>query len=171
MFGCDVITLLAICPTRWCIRTVAVKRVCTAYREIIKTLEKLKEDKIVRGDTRAKIGGLLWQAMKAKTYYGLLCCEAIFELCESVARSLQHTKASTLGALNCAELLIISTDALRNDPVSETMLQTVSTAGLEMPGERRVAKTPGHFRHAAGPEETAEVAQHTWRREFYEAVD
>ncbi|KAI7802952.1 putative zinc finger MYM-type protein 1-like, partial [Triplophysa rosa] len=172
MFGCDeIITLLAICPTRWCIRTVAVKRVCSAYREIIKTLQQLKEDKTVRGETRAKIGGLLRQAMKAKTYYGLLCCEAIFEPCESVARSLQHTKASALGALNCAELLIMRMDALRNDPVSDTMLQTVSTAGLEMPGECRVAKTPGSFRHAAGPEEDAQVAQHTWRREFYETVD
>lgn len=33
MFGCDaaVVTILAICPTRWCVRTIAIKRVCSAY--------------------------------------------------------------------------------------------------------------------------------------------
>lgn len=55
MFGCDeVVTILAICPTRWGIRAVAVRRVCSAYREIIEALEKLKDDKIVRGDTKPR---------------------------------------------------------------------------------------------------------------------
>lgn len=56
MFGCDaaVVTILAICPTRWCVRTIAIKRVCSAYRQIIETLEQLKDDKSVRGETRAK---------------------------------------------------------------------------------------------------------------------
>lgn len=81
MFGCDeIVTLLAICPTSWCIQTIAIKCVCSAYREIIKALEQLKNDRSVRGPDQ-KIGGLLKQAIKAKTYYGLLCCEAIFELC------------------------------------------------------------------------------------------
>ena len=58
MFGCDaVVIILAVCPTRWCIRTIAIKYVCSAYRQIIKTLEQLKDDINVRGETRAKIRG------------------------------------------------------------------------------------------------------------------
>lgn len=45
----DVINILAICPTRWRMRTVAAKRVCCAYREITRTLKELKDDKSVRG--------------------------------------------------------------------------------------------------------------------------
>ncbi len=173
MFGCDdVVTLLAIRPTKWCIRTTAIKRVCSGYREIIKTLEQLKEDRSVRGDIRAKIRGLHKQAMKAKTYYGLLCCEAIFEPCESVARSLQHTKASALGTLKCAELLERCMEALRDDAVVDNMLQTVSSSGLKMTDENRMTKTPTRYRHTTEPEAEAQVAQHSlWRREFYEAVD
>lgn len=56
MFGCDeIVTFLAICPTRWFIRTIAIKRVCRAYREIAKTLEQLKDEKSVRGETRSKV--------------------------------------------------------------------------------------------------------------------
>ncbi|KAL0154385.1 hypothetical protein M9458_050351 [Cirrhinus mrigala] len=140
--------------------------------EITKTMEQLKEDRSVRGDIRAKIRGLHKQAMKAKTYYGLLCCEAIFEPCESVARSLQHTKASALGALKCAELLERRMEALRDDAVVDKMPQTVSSAGLKMPDEKRMTKTPTRYQHTAEPEAESQVAQHSlWRQEFYEAVD
>lgn len=67
MFGCDeIVTLLATCPTRWFIRTIAIKRVCRAYREIAKTLEQLKDDKSVRGETRSKVGGRSSKQRKLK---------------------------------------------------------------------------------------------------------
>lgn len=116
MFGRDaVVTILAVCPTRWCIQTIAIKLVGSAYRQIIKSLEQLKADKSVRRETRAKIGGLYKKALKAKTYFALLCCEALFEPHESVAITLQHTKTSALGALECTELLKKHIEALPND--------------------------------------------------------
>lgn len=57
MFGCDaIVTILAVCLTRWYIQTIATKRVCSAYTQIIETLKQFKDDKTVRGETRAKIG-------------------------------------------------------------------------------------------------------------------
>ncbi|CAL8310614.1 unnamed protein product [Gadus morhua 'NCC'] len=90
--------------------------------DAVVTILALKDDKSVRGETRAKIGGLYKQALKAKTYFGLLCCEALFEPCEAVARSLQHSKASALGALECTEFLGKRMEALRDDKVVENML-------------------------------------------------
>ncbi|KAK5926758.1 hypothetical protein CgunFtcFv8_022305 [Champsocephalus gunnari] len=87
MFGCDVVNILAIYPTRWCVRTIAIKRVCSSYTELQKTLKILKDDKSVRGDARAKIGGLYKQSLKGRTLFGLLCCEALFEPCEAVAKN------------------------------------------------------------------------------------
>jgi len=74
MFGCDaVVTILAVCSTRWCIRTIAIKHICNVYRQIIENLEQLKDDKNVRGETRAKIGGLYKKALKAKTFLLASC--------------------------------------------------------------------------------------------------
>ena len=85
-----------------------------------------------------------------------------------MARRLQHSKASALGALECTEFLGKRMEALRDDKVVENMLHKVSTtAGLKMPDER-MKKTPVRYRHTAEPEA---AAQHSWRCEFFEAVD
>lgn len=47
-------------------------------------------------------------------------------------------------------------------------MHKVATAGLKMPDECRMKTTPVRYRHTAEPEE---ATQHSWRREFYEAVD
>lgn len=67
-------------------------------------LDALKDDSSVKGDTIGKIRGLLKQALKGKTFFGL-CCEALFRLCESMAWNLQSTKTSALGALECTNVL------------------------------------------------------------------
>ncbi len=72
----------------------AHKHVCSSYAVLLETLKVLQEDKRFRGDTRAKIIGLHEQAMKARTYFRLVSCEGLFELCEVVAKMLQHRKAS-----------------------------------------------------------------------------
>lgn len=48
------------------------------------------------------------------------------------------------------------------------MMQKVATAGLKMPNEHRMKKTPVHYHHTAEPEE---AVQSSWRCEFYKAVD
>ncbi len=80
-------------------RTKAIQRCCSSYLVILTTLETLKEDKGVRGDPRAKIHGLHKQALKGKTLFSLLCCQALFEPCEAVAKSLQGKKTTALGAV------------------------------------------------------------------------
>ncbi|KAF3849575.1 hypothetical protein F7725_019294, partial [Dissostichus mawsoni] len=171
MFGCDdVVNILAICPTRWCVRTIAMKRVCSSYTELQKTLKILKDDKSVRGDARAKIGGLYKQSLKGRTLFGLLCCEALFEPCEAVAKNLQSNNASARGALECTHLLRERIVALRDDTVVQGIESKVSAADLKMPDARqhRASKTPARYRHTTEPEAHA---MSTWRQEFFEAVD
>ncbi len=52
----------------------------------------LQQDPGVRGEIRAKVAGLLKQAKKGRTVFGLLCCKAVFGPCEAVARSLQSAE-------------------------------------------------------------------------------
>ncbi|KAF3832689.1 hypothetical protein F7725_026354 [Dissostichus mawsoni] len=167
MFGCDdVVNILAICPTRWCVRTIAMKRVCSSYTQLQKTLKILKDDKSVRGDARAKIGGLYKQSLKGRTLFGLLCCEVLFEPCEAVAKNLQSNNASARGALECTHLLRERIVALRDDTVVQGIESKVSAADLKMPDARqhRASKTPPRYQPEAH-------AMSTWRQEFFEAVD
>lgn len=97
-----------------------LKRACSAYGVILQTLTLLQKDKTLRADTRAKLSGLYKQATKAKTYFGLVSCEALFGPCKEVAKMLQHKKASAGGALECVNVLKCQMLALReNASVSE----------------------------------------------------
>ena len=183
LFGMDevVTNILGLCPTRWCVRTKAITRVCASYSTLVATLDTLKDDTSVRGETRAKITGLRKQALKGKTFFSLLCCSALFEPCEIVAKTLQSPKASALGALQCANILKERVAALRKDAVMDKVISQVNTCapklGLIMPTDTappRVSRTPARFRHTANPEvptQAVESAEQRWRREFYEALD
>lgn len=96
LFGADdvVCNLLSLCPTRWAVHAKAIKRTCLSYAVLLETLKVLHQDKTMRSDTQAKLSGLYRQALKARTYFGLVSREALFEPCEAVAKMLQHKKNS-----------------------------------------------------------------------------
>lgn len=55
LFGCgEVINLLALCQTRWCVRVVALSRLLAGYGEMPQTLRTLESDRTVKGETRVK---------------------------------------------------------------------------------------------------------------------
>ena len=177
LFGCDEVTqtILGLCPTRWCVRTTAIKRVSASYSALLATLDTLKDDKTVRGDARSKIGGLYKQALKRRTFFGILCCEKLFEPCEAVAKTLQSPKASALGALQCANSLKKRMESLKNDDVVKEMISKCSSQkGLETPADTavpRVSKTPARYRQTKAPEALASnEPTAVWQRSFYEAV-
>lgn len=95
----------ALCLTRWCVRTKAISRLLQGYGPLLETLRALEKDRSIRGETQSKISGLLKQAMKGRTVFGMLCCEAMFGPCEAVARGLQKADASVSGALECIKVL------------------------------------------------------------------
>jgi len=127
----------------------------------------------VRGETRTKISGLLKQAKKARTVFGLLCSEALFGPCEAVAKVLQGEKATAAGALECVKTLKGRVHALRNEKAVEEILNKtkISAAAHDLkmpdPAGSRVSKTPSRFRSTTEAEDvvpTKGVA--SWRREF-----
>ncbi|KAJ4934669.1 hypothetical protein JOQ06_007454 [Pogonophryne albipinna] len=178
MFGDDeaVCNLLSLCPTRWAVRTRAISRVVSSYTALLQTLKMLEQDKTVRGDTRAKESGLYKQATKAKTYFGLLCCEALFGPCETVARALQSEKASAKGALECVSALRQRMHGLREDGFIQEMTAKVTACAernnLKMPLPPRTNRTPARLRDTEETEAiVTDVGEQQWRREFYEALD
>ncbi|KAL7406535.1 hypothetical protein ABVT39_021783 [Epinephelus coioides] len=116
LFGCgEVINLLALCPTRWCIRVVALSRLLAGYGEMLHTFRTLESDRTVKGETRAKVAGLLKKCTTTRTVFGLFACVTVFTPCEAVARSLQGIKVTALGSMENAKLLCQRLNTLRQD--------------------------------------------------------
>ncbi|KAJ4940125.1 hypothetical protein JOQ06_026434 [Pogonophryne albipinna] len=136
----------------------------------------LEQDKTVRRDTQAKVSGLYKQATKAKTYFGLLCCEALFGPCETVARALQSEKASAKGALECVSALRQRMHGLREDGFIQEMTAKVAACAernnLKIPLPPRINRTPARLRDTEETEAiVTDVGEQQWRCEFYEALD
>ena len=180
LFGTEevVCNILGLCPTRWCIRANAISRVITAYPVLLETLKTFEQDKSMRGETRAKVAGLYKQAKKAKTYFGLVISEALFEPSEAVARSLQCPKITAGAALECINVLKQKMKRLREDASVNDLMTKVETFAqsntLKMPTPTRAIITPSRFRDTSEPEAVStspEDGLGPWRRQFYEALD
>jgi hypothetical protein len=177
MFGDDekVITLSSICPTRWCVRRTAVKKVLLSYNEILKTLEQIKADKNYRGEVQSTAAGLLTQAKKARTFFFLLCVKEVFGVCEDVATILQHEKLTAKAALENVEMLKRTIQSFRDDKkFDELKIKTEEkTAEFELKiTEKRQYTTPARIRHdnQISIEEKRSDSQQ-WKIEFFEALD
>ncbi|CAL8333690.1 unnamed protein product [Arctogadus glacialis] len=140
-------------------------------------LDTLQEDRSVRGETRSKISGLLKQAKKAKTVFGLLCSEALFGPCEAVAKVLQGEKGTAAGALECVRFLKGRVPALREEKAVDELIKktkaTTAAHNLKMPDpSSRASKTPSRFRSTtqAAEEVVPTKGEASWRREFFDLV-
>ena len=92
-------SLLSLCPTRWCERVVAIRRLRTTHKELLSTLTILAYDKSVRNESRAKIAGLLKQAKLARTYFSIIVSEEVFTLCELYAKTMQGGNITSYGVI------------------------------------------------------------------------
>ena len=170
-------SLLGLCPTRWSVRATAISRVKRSFGAVLQTLQTLQQDRNIRGDTRSKIGGILKQAQKGKTMFGLICSESLFTPCEVVAKVLQAEHSTVAGVLECVRTLGERVRALRTeDAVDEMLRKTTASAaahGLKMPDPNvRLVKTPSRFRDTAQAEDIVpSKGVPAWKREFFEAVD
>ncbi|KAM4593578.1 zinc finger MYM-type protein 1-like [Odontesthes bonariensis] len=179
LFGCgEVINLLALCPTRWCVRVVALSRLLACYGEMLQTFRTLEGDRTVKGETRAKVAGLLKKGTTTRTVFGLFACVTMFTPCESVARSLQGTKVTALGSMEAAKLLCQRLNTLRQDDTFADLVaktkQYAERYNLKPPHPVRTSKTPARFRHTAEEEERElenEEYPSLWKRELFEALD
>ena len=136
--------LQSFCPTRWCIRGVAVKRALDNFEEIRNTLAALAQDKNVRVNSQALIRGMFKQAEKAVTYIGLYVCSEIFLHCDATARALQQENITAYESMSAADLAAASTKYLRNGCCC---ISDSKTLELKAPSEKRRTKTPARLRH------------------------
>jgi hypothetical protein len=117
--GAEAVQLLAICPTRWCVRGTALVRAERNYIRIQEFLSLLLDDNALRPLVKATVSGLHKQSMKAKTLLGLKISSSLFGLCEPVARGLQHVNTTAGGCLQAIRCLKQSLSQRRTDEAFE----------------------------------------------------
>ncbi|KAK5851412.1 hypothetical protein PBY51_002209 [Eleginops maclovinus] len=170
-------SLLGLCPTRWCVRANAISRVIRSFSAVLQKLQTLHKDRSIRGETRSKISGLLKQAQKGKTMFGLLCSRSLFTPCESVAKRPQAEYSTIAGVLECIQTLRERKQVLRTDNAVEEMLRKTSAStavhNLRMPDPNSlVSKTPSKFRSTTEAEDIVPAkGVASSRRDFFEALD
>lgn len=135
---------ISLCPTRWCIRGAAMKRLLHNYKHMLDTLTILQNDKSVRSDSLAKIRGLCTQASKATTYVALQLCWGIFSECESVAEALQGVHVTAYGALSAIQLLKMNLLRLRAnmEQTTDDTIEKARSLCLIFPVAKRQKFTP-----------------------------
>jgi hypothetical protein len=176
----DSVTLLALCPTRWCVRAKAIKRMLSLWKVVVLGLDELSVE-AGRGEIKSKMVGLRKQMAKMKTYQGVVICEALFGPCEDLATALQSEKTTATGSVQAANVLLSHLKKLRNEDEFNYLFSQAEidfkNIGLLTPTEaddekKRATKKPARYEQQLNTS-----CQHVFtdkdkmRSEYYAALD
>jgi len=101
----DSVTLLALCPTRWCVRHRSTTRLLTLWNVVLSALDELAYE-AGRGEVKCKALALRKQMAKTKTFIGVTVCQTLFGPCEELAKALQAVNTTATGAMQAANVLL-----------------------------------------------------------------
>ena len=169
--------LLSLCPTRWCVRALSMKRVIDNYEKVMDTLNIMNGDQTIRGDARARIAGFAKKGRESKTYVKIVLTYEIFKSCEETAKVLQGQCVTASAALQCINILRETLSNLRSE---DRLLQLLDSATshainnlhLKLHKEARHTKTPRSIRHDEKTADDEKIpAWQCIRMEFFEALD
>lgn len=172
--------LQTMCPTRWCVRSTAIRAFTRNYEVTLATFDRLSNDKSIRSDSRSKIEGVLKSLAKMETYLGLLISLAIFQPCEELAKSLQSKSMSLSSATTAAGLLRATLISIRCDEQfaavynqAEIATERLDLKAPKAESENRRHRPPARYEHTSTPAAPAEFSTYhdRIRVQYYEAID
>jgi len=136
--------LTPLCPTRWTVRSRAIRAVLQNYEAIMQALEELSEEP---GPTGAKAAGFLSKLLTFEIFLGLNISYDVFSITEQLATALQ-SKQMTLTAAKVAALNVVSElEQMRTDGKFDSAWQKVCQTATDldlhppvMPRKRRAPR-------------------------------
>lgn len=167
----DVIGLRPLCPTRWTVRTRAIKSVLDNYEALKQVFEEVNQT--CADDYGRRAGGILSQMELFSTYFGLELCYLIFSKTESVSSKLQAKDVTILQGLEYAEFGRESLQTQRTDESFHHFYERVKQSATKftsepcLPRRRRVPRSLDD-----GTDQHFDVApEDFYRRTYYEVLD
>ena len=105
--GAEVISVKPLCETRWTVRQAALNSIVKQYSLLKDTLEDIGVSQSFKGTLAgAKASGLADKLGKTTTLFGLYVAQAVFGICEDLARALQSSTATHSSTANAVKLVL-----------------------------------------------------------------
>ncbi|KAF3859947.1 hypothetical protein F7725_000202 [Dissostichus mawsoni] len=164
--GSTFTSLKPLCPTRWTVRTPAIRSVLKQYESVLMALEEMAS--CSSPETSAKANGLHGTFLKGNTVLGLLMAEDLMGDLECLNTSLQLRKQTVSGMLEAVDHVKTSMQDKRTEEHFDQLLWQQSwtynqfRSHVRKPTKRCTGQAAAHIH----PD-----AQSLYRIQFYNALD
>ncbi|KAF3851402.1 hypothetical protein F7725_013174 [Dissostichus mawsoni] len=170
--GSTFTSLKPLCPTRWTVRTPAIRSVLKQYESVLMALEEMAS--CSSPETSAKANGLHGTFLKGNTVLGLLMAEDLMGDLECLNTSLQLRKQTVSGMLEAVDHVKTSMQDKRTEEHFDVLfskatavatkldLQPIQMPHVRKPTKRYTGQAAAHIH----PD-----AQSLYRIQFYNALD
>ena len=167
----DFHTLKPLCPTRWTVRTAALKAVLENWSVLCSELEIIQLES--SGEPSRKACGLLAMMDKFSVYFGLRVSHLLFSAAEEVSKSLQRKEFSAQEAYLSICQLHTFLDRQRSSTVfEEFFVQTVELSKdlTEPPVLPRPRRLPKRIDDGSKEHQFTSVDDY-YRKQYYKVID
>ncbi|KAF3847347.1 hypothetical protein F7725_020375 [Dissostichus mawsoni] len=170
--GSTFTSLKPLCPTRWTVRTPAIRSVLKQYESVLMALEEMAS--CSSPETSAKANGLHGTFLKGNTVLGLLMAEDLMGDLECLNTSLQLRKQTVSGMLEAVDHVKTSMQDKRTEEHFDVLFSKATAVAtkldlqpIQMPHVRKPTKRcTGQAAAHIHPD-----AQSLYRIQFYNALD
>ncbi len=167
----DTQNLRTLCPTRWTVRTGALKSVIDKYSVLATAMEEFSEES--HDECSRKAGGILAMFEKFSTYFGLRLAYLFFSPTEQLSKTLQATNTMLQDTQSAATVTQTFIKRQRSDEAFDSFFKSVIeasknlTEGPQLPRRRRLPKRLGGGDTAHAFESPSEY----YRKQYFEVLD
>lgn len=123
-----VISLKALCPTRWCVRVKSLTSLLSNYAVVLVTLQKLKLSKDPCSSTAS---GLLKHFEAYETLFAIVTLLRFFTPCETLSVVLQSPSVTLSGSINAATILVSKLETMLTPDEFERVQNEVNSMATE----------------------------------------
>lgn len=163
--------LKPLCPTRWTVRTCAIKAVLDNYETLLLALEEINTTG--RDEYAMKAGGFVRQLQLFSTFFGLKLCMVIFAPTEQLSRTLQSKDITVQEARQAALVTEKFLRRQRTDSIFEDFYKVIvkeSQNLTEEPVLPRKRKLPRRIDDGAASHNPSTAAD-MYRQKYFESLD
>ena len=164
-------SLKPLCPTRWTVRTGAIKAILDNYEVLLQTLEEINITG--RDEYAMKAGGFVRQLQLFSTYFGLKLCMVIFAPTEQLSRTLQSKDTTVQEARDAALVTENFLRRQRTDTAFKDFYKGVVAASENLTDEPvlpRQRKLPRRIDDGASSHHPSTPSE-MYRQKYFEVLD
>jgi len=164
--------LRPLCPTRWTVRSGAIRSILDNYQALADSLAEISMRNT--DDTGAKANGFLKQMHNFEIYFGLEIAVFVFESSEACSKKLQTVDISVSEAVKSAnEVVKLATDARTEKSFNtkyEACVKTAEKLGIDPPSLPRQIRIPKKL-NDGGEQFVFADAKSRYRQIYYQFLE